>query len=51
MKQYMNLSPQTACMFISVDDDAAKILAMSRVPKVLAMNENHAWDRVFLEVP
>ena len=34
MKQYMNLSSQTACMFVSVDEDAGKILAMSRVPKV-----------------
>ena len=35
MKQYMNLSSQTACMFVSVDEDVGKILAMSRVPKVI----------------
>ena len=37
MKQYMNLSSQTACMFVSVDEDAGKILAMSRVPKVILL--------------
>ena len=34
IKQYKNLSPTTACMFLSVDDDNGKILAMSCVPKV-----------------
>ena len=34
MKQYKALSPSTAAMFFSVDEDANKILCMSCVPKV-----------------
>lgn len=34
MKQYKALSPNTAAMFFSVDDEAGKILCMSCVPKV-----------------
>ncbi|XP_013389030.1 alanine--tRNA ligase, cytoplasmic [Lingula anatina] len=33
MKQYNSLSPQTAAMFFTVDEDAGKIICMSRVPK------------------
>ena len=34
MKQYKALSPKTACMFFSVDEDIGKILSMSCVPSV-----------------
>ena len=34
MKQYKNLSPQTACMFFSVDEENGKILCMTCVPQV-----------------
>lgn len=34
MKQYKALSPDTAAMFFSVDNDNNKILCMSCVPKV-----------------
>ena len=34
MKQYKALSPATAAMFFSVDEDAGKIMCMSCVPKV-----------------
>jgi len=33
VKQFKTLSPETACMFFSVDRDAEKILCMSSVPK------------------
>lgn len=38
MKQYKALSPYTAAMFFSVDDEAGKILCMSCVPKEVADN-------------
>ncbi len=47
MKQYMTLSPQTACMFVTVDEEAGKILAMSRVPKVSTASSryrNFLWS-------
>ena len=34
MKQYKAQSPNTACIFFSVDEDLGKIFAMSCVPKV-----------------
>ena len=34
IKQYKSLSPQTAVMFFSIDEDAGKILCMASVPKV-----------------
>ena len=34
MKQYKALSPVTAAMFFTVDEDAGKIMCMSCVPKV-----------------
>jgi len=33
VKQFKTLSPETACMFFSVDPDAEKIMCMSSVPK------------------
>ena len=39
MKQYKALSPKTACMFFSVDEDAGKILCMSCVPAVSSLTE------------
>lgn len=33
VKQYKNVSPETSCMFFSVDSDAGKIMCMSYVPK------------------
>ena len=33
VKQFKSLSPETACIFFSVDEDAEKILCMSSVPK------------------
>lgn len=38
MKQYKALSPSTAAMFFSVDEDTNKILCMSCVPKEVAEN-------------
>ena len=40
MKQYKTLSPRTACMFFSVDDDIGKILCMSCVPSVSNIYNN-----------
>ena len=39
MKQYKALSPKTACMFFSVDEDAGKILCMSCVPAVSSFKD------------
>ena len=40
MKQYKALSPNTAAMFFSVDEDANKILCMSCVPKVIILESD-----------
>jgi len=34
MKQFKTQAPHMACMFFSVDNDAAKIMCMSCVPEV-----------------
>lgn len=37
LKQVKTLSPDTAAMFFSVDDDAGKIVCLSAVPKVCTL--------------